>query len=98
MRQDTSGDKPPHILASRAHLGPERSPHLEPNQPGTPERFTHRLFAQPPRVGHEMMVHFGKNDAAVFFGFDVRDEERAAGLEERREDPRGFRYGGEMMV
>ena len=44
------------------------------------------------------MVDFWEYDAAVFFGFDVRDEERASGLEERREDPRRFRYGGKMMI
>ena len=52
VRQDTSCNEPPDILASRAHLRPERFPHLKPDQPGTPERLTHRLFAQPPRVGH----------------------------------------------
>ena len=73
-------------------------PHLKPGQLGTLERPAHCLFAQPPRVGYEMMMDFGEYDAAVFFGSDVRDEKRAAGFEKRREGPRRFRYRRRMMV
>ena len=45
-----------------------------------------------------MIMDLGEYDAAIFLGLDIRNQEGAARLEERRQDPCCLRNGGEVVI
>ena len=59
---------------------------LELDEARALERGAEALLGDAVAMGHEPVVGLGEELAAVVRGLDVRDEERAAGLEEGREE------------
>ena len=70
---------------------------LELDEARALERGAEALLGDAVAMGHEPVVGLGEELAAVVRGLDVRDEERAAGLEEGREEARRVVDRGEVV-
>ena len=72
--------------------------HLERPQTCALERPAQVRLANAVPVRDEVVVRLGEELAAVRLGLDVRNDEGASGLEERRECACGFVDRGEVVV
>ena len=85
------------LLQDVRQLQRRRVLHLECGKVRALERPAQVRLGDPEPVRDEVEVRLGEEQAAVRRGLDVHDDERAARLEEGREEARHVLEGGEVV-